>query len=1566
MPSNQAPENADREESHQIAAPSISLPKGGGAIRGMGEKFAANPVTGTGSMTVPIATSPDRSGFGPQLSLSYDSGAGNGPFGFGWSLSLPAITRKTNKGLPQYFDADDSDVFILSGAEDLVLVYRQDPDGTWVASHPGYQRDPDGFWVRDQSGRLVIHEDELDGYRIRRYRPRIEGLFARIERWGKLGASDDVHWRSISKDNILTLYGFDANSRITDPLDASRIFSWLICETRDDKGNGVLYRYKAEDGLGVDLGNAHERNRGPQNDARRTANRYLKHIKYGNRVSFLDGMGQRPPQLSQAQIESAGWMFEVVFDYDDHDSNSPKPRDDEAKDTAGVLKYPWKPRQDPFSTYRSGFEVRTYRLCQRVLMFHHFPDEADVGANCLVRSTDFSYSYEQNPNDARNPVYTFLGAVSQSGYKRNTTGYLKRSLPPVEFTYTAPTVQDTVETVDTESLVNMPVGVDGSVYQWTDLHGEGIPGILTEQGGAWFYKRNLSPIGKDQKVMFAPQALVAAKPNLALTAGAQFMDLAGDGLPDLVVLDDPMPGLYEHDGEEGWQLFRPFTARLNHDMHDPNLKFVDLDGDGHADVLITEDDALVWHASLAEEGFGPARRVSQVLDEEKGPRLVFADGTQSVYLADLSGDGLTDLVRIRNGEVCYWPNLGYCRFGAKVTMDDAPWFDNPDQFDHRRIRLADIDGSGTTDIIYLHRDGVRLYFNQSGNSWSQPQILSFFPHIDDLVSIMPTDLLGNGTACLVWSSALPGDAQRPMRYVNLMGEKKPHLLEKVVNNLGAETLIEYASSIKFYLQDKQAGKPWITRLPFPVHCVEKVTIKDKRRGTSFSTSYSYHHGYFDGIEREFRGFGRVEQIDVEDYGTFVEGNASSPYITPDKTLYQPPVKTVTWYHTGAFFDRRRILSQFEHEYFPRWFEDQQPDEVNVLGDFQENLLPEPDLETEGLTNEEWREALRACKGMMLRQEVYELDIDALGQGVHQPVKLFTTAYHNCHIRCLQPRSDNRHAVFLVAESEAITYHYELDLTQKTLHPDPRVVHTLNLKCDGYANVLQSVAVVYPRLGQFQDDSLSQKDLDLIHLVQQEQHLAYTETRYSDDFGDQAKDAESAKDNHRLRLPCEVLTYELTGLSPEDTDDIDSPDPRDNRYFTLDELRRFRLSDVHQTSGEAVSEIPYHHRPLGISPEKRLVEHVRMLFFNDDAVALDSPLPLGRLGRLGLPYETYTLALTADLLDAIFSDGPDNKLDQTSWKTVTVRQKLDDAGLSGYLSGQPLADRFSGADPSRFTQINTTGQYWVRSGIAGFAPDAAMHFYLPECYTDPFGNITTLEYDQLDLFIQSSTDPLGNQTEVTRFDFRVLSPSELKDINDNYSEVLFDTLGLPATMAIRGEGGEGDNLQGFDDALLDPDAVTLNGFFVLNDFDPEEAGRLLGSATARHLYYFGETWDQNGNVTWGEHPACACGILRERHASQMQQNEKTPLQAAFEYSDGLGSVVVKKIQAEPEQKGGSLRWIANGKTILNNKGKPVKGYEPYFSSPIVGHRFEELKEEGVTPLMFYDAVGRLFRTEMADR
>src|ERR1700693_6404004 len=84
--------------------PAVGLPKGGGAIRDIGETFTVSAATGTASLAIPVATSPGRDGFHPSLSLSYDSGAGNSPFGLGWKIVLPAITRKTDRGLPHYQD----------------------------------------------------------------------------------------------------------------------------------------------------------------------------------------------------------------------------------------------------------------------------------------------------------------------------------------------------------------------------------------------------------------------------------------------------------------------------------------------------------------------------------------------------------------------------------------------------------------------------------------------------------------------------------------------------------------------------------------------------------------------------------------------------------------------------------------------------------------------------------------------------------------------------------------------------------------------------------------------------------------------------------------------------------------------------------------------------------------------------------------------------------------------------------------------------------------------------------------------------------------------------------------------------------------------------------------------------------------------------------------------------------------------------------------------------------------------------------------------------------------------
>ena len=448
------------EQTSAATEPSINLPKGGGAIRGIGEKFAVNPVTGTGSLSVPLFTSPGRSGFFPKLSLSYDSGSGNGPFGIGWQSSIPSVTRKTSKGLPLFFDADDSDVLILSDAEDLIPLLQL--QGTsWIAPPPSIQS-----W----NGQT---------YAIKRYRPRIEGSFARIERWQRQ-SDGDLHWRAITRENITSIFGLDSSCRIADPSDSTHVFKWLLEASFDDKGNIALYQYKPEDTTGINLSALNERNR--RNGNAPCVNTYIKRIYYGNTTPF-------DPAESTAWPST--WTLEVVFDYGEHNLQNPAPTEDP--------NLSWLTRADPFSTFRSTFDVRTYRLCRRMMMFHHFPAGRDKNwaYDGIVRSTDFTYNQSvANSPLIGNPFATQLLSITQTGYSLDTTGTssIIKSYPPLEFTYSQSQLDPTVRTVESASLQNLPSGIDRSNYQWIDLDGEGLSGILTQQAGAMLYKRNLSPL----------------------------------------------------------------------------------------------------------------------------------------------------------------------------------------------------------------------------------------------------------------------------------------------------------------------------------------------------------------------------------------------------------------------------------------------------------------------------------------------------------------------------------------------------------------------------------------------------------------------------------------------------------------------------------------------------------------------------------------------------------------------------------------------------------------------------------------------------------------------------------------------------------------------------------------------------------------------------------------------------------------------------------------------------------------------------------------------------------------
>lgn len=1423
----------------------------------MGEKFSVSPVTGTSSLLLPLSMSPGRSGFTPQLQLSYDSGSGNGPFGFGWKLSLPSITRKTDKGLPQYRDGDESDVFILAGAEDLVPIL-------------------------DAAGARVHGPQTVNGiaYDVHSYRPRIEGLFSRIERWVNVNTSIS-HWRTITTSNTTTLYGYGQQSSISDPADPARIFSWLISRSWDDNGNVAIYEYLPDDNQGINRSQANEANR---TDAVRATQRYLSLVSYGNTEPYLPKWTETGPETALP----ADWMFKVAIDYGDHDPSSPTPAPGPG----------WPVRPDPFSIYRSAFEVRTYRRARRILYFNNFPQEGGVGANCLVRSTDFVYSDQQAPTDPHNPIYTFLVAATETGYRRSGAVYTSRSLPPLEFGYSQPVIQSDVRTADASSLANLPEGIDGSRFQWVDLDGEGLSGILADWGGGWGYKPNLSPVNQVRQrdgsfqacASFGPLESVTPLPSRSTLGGAQqLLDLSGGGRLDVVDFARPDPGFFERTPDEDWEPFQSFESWPDVDWSDPNLKFVDLTGDGLADILITEDGVFTLYPSLGETGYGEGLLVRTPWDEERGPKVVMSDGTETMFLADMTGDGLSDIVRVRNGEVSYWPNLGYGRFGTKVSMDGAPRFIDEERFDPRRIRLADVDGSGTADLVFIGGDGVQVCFNQSGNSWSAPNPIAVFPTADELSKVQLIDLLGTGTACLVWSSPLTGVAGPPLRYVDLMGGMKPHLLTLVRNNLGSETRIAYAPSTQFYVADKIAGTPWVTRLPFPVQVVERVEAFDWIGRNRLVTRYSYHHGYFDGYEREFRGFGRVDQYDTEEYRTdtvFPEGEA----LNWNAQSWTPPMLTRTWFHTGAFEPAIAVSRQYASEY---WME---PALRNVNP--PPMLLPDTVLPS-GMNPFETREAYRSLKGQALRSEIYAQDGSPAAQNP------YSVTEHNYTIEFLQPMGVNQHAVFFSHPRETVSFQYERNPA------DPRVTHDFTLEVDAFGNVLRSVSIGYPRRTGYSppEPALSSAMQGMLFCDQGRLHVLATQNQYTN-----AIDAAFA---HRKPMPSATIAAELTGIAYATTQGV-------THLFGFDEF-----NTIWQTVWDGAHDIPYESVPASdvngagtpaSKPTRRVVHQSLTLYRSDDLTELLAP---GVMQPHALPGESYKAALTPGLLASIFG-------------ALVPNATLTEGG---------------------YVQLPAQNNWWVPSGriyySAGDADTPAQelaaaeaHYFLPRRFIDPFGAISRVSYDLYDLLAATATDAVNNVTSAVN-DYRVLQATSVTDPNANQAQVAVDLLGMVVGTAVMGKVTEhlGDSLTGF---VPDLDDATI----LAHMQDPLTApNAILADATTRIIY------DVAAYYRTGTAPPAVYTLARETHVSDLG-GQPTLYQHKFAYSDGFARVVQSKGQAAPATSGGAPRWIGSGWTIFNNKGKPVRKYEPFFSPT---NAFEFAAINGVSSVLFYDPPGRLVAT-----
>lgn len=1443
--------------SNETASTALSLPKGGGAIKGIGETFQANLFSGTASHGIPIALSPGRNGFGPKLSIEYGSGHGNSVFGLGWQLSLPRITRKTEKGLPRY---RDDDVFVLSGAEDLVPSLKKvvDPDSgrtTWLPEEP------------------LTREE----FTVFLYRPRTEGLFARIERWVHT-VSGETHWRTITKDNITSLFGNTTASRLADPADSRRVYEWLLRETFDAFGNHSLCEYAADDPLLYAAGGADIHLPGIFEQNRVATQRYLRRVCYGNLPQpLVDRQGNAVVYADGTPVgylrEGRRYAFEVAFDYGDWDvpTVSPHPAPlpegqqelfgaDAAKSSTGRLV---PVRADRFSHFRAGFDIRTLRRCRRVLMFHHF---AELGGPTLVRSTDFSYATDPDTS------MSLLSAATVTGHERDTESeYRSASMPPVVFSYAAfKPHEQRYQSLTALGNDMPPLALNSPNMALVDLFGDGLPDVLHTGPAGFRYWRNLGNgvLDRSRVLDQMPAGISLDQP------GVGFGDMSGNGMADLLVNAGPLPGFFETTSDGAWKQFTPYESFPTFVPQDPNVRMVDLTGDGRADALVTQDQQFLWFECLGEKGFAAPQAITRSHDPDRFPDVFFNDPQGRVRLADMTGDGLNDIVLVHDGQIDYWPNLGYGRFGARVTMADAPLL-GPD-FDPKRLFLADLNGTGCADLVYVDFQRVHFWFNRLGNGWSEQQTILGTPSTTDATALQFADVFGTGTATLLWSHDFVGPPEGNLKALDFCGGVKPYVLTGIDNNMGATTQVTYAPSTRYFLEDQANGTPWITTLPFPVQVVDRVETIDHVSRTKRVGIYKYHHGHYDGREREFCGFGRVDQFDTE----FFNDAAPTDPNGSSAAYHVPPVETRSWFHTGVYFDTRGsqpfdyrdLTERFRQEY------DQQDGQAVPLDEHDVAIGDAPP------------EAYRALRGAALRSEVYAHD----GSGkAGRPYQAVESRYR---VTQLQPKLDNQHAVVFSHVLESLTYHYERNPA------DPRINHALTLEVDAFGNPLKTLAIGY---GRRQADAAlpTQADRDR----QTQTLITYTESRYTPAIDD----PRSSPDTHHAPAPSETLTHELTGFAPT---------AADAQRFSYAE---WVIDDFARIDGAQT--IAYEEQATRTAEQKRLIEHARTYYRKDDLTGL---LPLGTLEPLALPGENHRLAFTDGLVDRIYG----NRVEDTM-----------------------LAE-------ARYVRGEDEQTWWIPSGRVFLSPSstdtpeqerafAQQHFFAAYRSLDPFGNMSFTGRDAYVLLVNETIDALGNRTQAEH-DYRVLQAFRITDANGNRTQAAFDTQGLVAGTAVMGKSTEalGDSLDGFE-ANLTPEQRAA---FLA---DPvAQAALLLGAAGTRIVYDL-ERYQRE------QQPVCAAMLMRETHAADPLPADGLKVPLSLSYSDGFGREVQKKTLAEPGPvvNNGpvvSPRWVGSGWIVFNNKGKPVKQFEPFFDDT---HAFRFDQRVGVGSTLFYDPVERVVAT-----
>lgn len=1401
------------QQSEQLRINPPSLPSGGGALSGLRGNIAGVGPDGTAALSIPLPLSTGR-GYAPSLALGYHSRGGNGPFGIGWGMNLPTIRQRTVRGAPSY---DGTDEYIGPDGEVLVPVLAVDGQ------------------PETRTATALLGVDLAERFTVNTYRSRTEITFSRTERWVPEGDLGTDFWVIYEPDGQVHLLGRNLQARIVNPADASRTAAWLTESSVSPVGEQIYWQYRAEDETGCD---DTEKSAHPG----ATAQRYPASVWYGNKKA-----GRTLPGLT-GEPEDTDWLFILVMDYGERDATPA-----EAPQWLAPGSGNWLCRQDCFSGYEYGFEVRTRRLCRQVLMFHRITalagEEKENDAPQLASCLRLEYN--------ETPSVTTLKSVQQLAYEPDGRVC---SLPPLTFDWQDFTPSDSgaVDWALRDDLVKMNLL---QPYHLVDLNGEGIAGILYQDGGAWWYRAPVRLAGDD------PDAVTWGKAMLqdsipTLREGGILTDLNGDGYLEWMATAPGTTGCYERSPEREWRHFTPLSA-LPAELAHPRALLADITGAGLADLVLIGPKSVRFYAGLGD-GWMKAQNALQ----ETGITLPVpgTDARVLIAFSDMAGSGQQHLVEVRATGVRYWPNLGHGRFGLPVSLSG---FSQPTAtFNPDQLYLADIDGTGTTDLIYALSDRLEVYINQSGNGFAEPFSVNLPDGVryDRTCGLQLADIQGLGVASIVLTVPHPV----PRSWVRHLSGNKPWLLSGMNNGMGANHALHYRSSAQFWLDEKAdaaaEGKSVpFCYLPFALHMLCRTDVIDEITGNHMTSTVRYRHGVWDGRERELRGFGFVEVSDAETVvGQGTPGNISFPAVIR------------SWYATGV----PAVDAQLSDGY---WKGDTAAF-VGFTARFTTGSGDDEQAYTPDDTTAFWLN--RGLKGLLLRTELYGADT---GSQAGVP---YTVTEARPQVRLIEDAGVCPVVWPSVVESR--TYAYE------RVSSDPQCSQQVLLSSDEYGQPLQQVNISYPRRCQPADSP------------------------YSDALPDGLFAASFDEQQQSLRLTLQQTRWHTLTDSAMGVWLLGLADASRSDTMTL-------VESTVPTGGLTLESLQDGDNPVGAGEEYAFAGQQQTRYLNAQGEVTDGTPAFPPLSAF-----TETSVLDDDTAGVLSDNLPDDALMS-----------------AGYCQSRYLFPRIDESERTLWT---------VRHGYVTYA--TAEHFRLPVSYREnQLTGIIQITRDAYDCVITGLENAAG-LTTTAQYDWRFLTPISMTDGNDSVQMVTMDALGRVTSLRL--SGTESGMAAGYSNAAFDiPEGAEATLALV----DP--------LPVAQCLVYVTDSWTREEAE---KQPPHVVTLTTDRYDSDRAQQ----IRQQVTFSDGFGRLLqtaVRQVDGEAWQRAdnGSLvvgtdgtpvmaattsRWAVTGRTEYDNKGQPVRTYQPYFLNSWKYVSDDSARRDLYADLLFYDPLGREYQVQTA--